>query len=437
MEPPAIANTILHDLLYFIISLFLCAIFSFLETSIAALRLFKLKEFAQVSGKYRSLFHTLENSPNRVLVSILIAYNITAVTSTLFSGYFTEGLSRLLHLSEQVGFFLGVFISTTSILLADLIPKSLATRKGDSLFTSTLWITNIVYTIFSPFVGAITKVSDKVTSLIASKPDDDDQPEWVTSEKEIEFLIEYINQKGLMEKHKTAMLKSIFELDNTTIKEVMVPDIQVISININSTQQEVVDLFSKYQFTRVPVYENNPDNIVGMVLQKDFFLLLHRKEDKPLRDIVRPIMFIPETTKLLRALKEFREGRMHIAMVINEHGGIPGLVALEDIIEQIVGEISDEYEAVAEKITPIKPHGWLVDASIELKELTDILRIEFKTPGALTLGGFLIEKFQHVPKKGEYIQYNNFYFQIHQASNKRINQILIFVEKIPDNIEIE
>lgn len=434
MEPPSVF--LARDVFFFIGSLSFCALFSFLETSVAALRLFKLKEMAQASGKYHKLFDTLEHSPNSVLISILIAYNIFAVMSTLFSSYITEAISKMLLLSDRVGFLLGVFVSTTSILLVDLVPKSFATRQGDSLFSSTLWMTNIVYRIFSPFVTIINKITEKITQLV-SRGETPEETDWVTSEKEIEFLIEYINQKGLMEKHKTAMLKSIFELGTTTIKEIMIPDTQVISISISSSQQEVLDLFSKYQYTRLPVYEGNPDNIVGMVLQKDFFLVLSRKENRELKDIVRPIIFMPESAKLLRALREFREQRLHIAMVINEFGGVSGLVTLEDIIEEIVGEISDEYEAVASKIIPLKPHGWLVDASIELKELQDLLGITFQTAGALTLGGFLIEQLEHVPKQGEQVVYKNFYFQVQQASPKRIYQTLIFAGKIPENLELE
>ena len=120
----------------------------------------------------------------------------------------------------------------------------------------------------------------------------------VASEKEIQFLINYINEKGLMERHKTAMLKSIFELGTTPIKDIMVPETSIISINVNSTQKETLDQFSTYQFTRLPVYEDNPDNIIGMLHQKDFFQLLSKNEDRPLRDIVRPIMFVPETAKV-------------------------------------------------------------------------------------------------------------------------------------------
>jgi putative hemolysin len=433
MEPPA--SSFYYDILLFLISLLGCALFSFLETSIAALRLFKLKEMSQATRRYRLLFQTLEANPNRILISILIAYNLASVTAAALGSGLTERLSRYLNLSESLGFAIGIFLTTMTILIADLIPKSIATRNGDKLFSSTLWMTNITYYLFYPFVTFLSRFTDSATQIISGAQDLENR-EWATSEKEIQFLIDYINEKGLMERHKTAMLKSIFELGTTAIREIMVPETSMIAIDINSTQRETIDLFSKYQYTRMPVYEGNPDNIIGMVLQKDFFILFAKNEDRALREIVRPIIFMPESTKVLRALKEFREQRMHIAMVINEFGGITGLVTLEDVIEEIVGEISDEYEAVTEKMVPLKNGGWLIDATIELEELSELLGIEFESEDAISLGGFLIEQFQHIPQKGEKLVYKNYVFQIQQAGIKRIFQVLVCTENTPECTEI-
>ena len=280
----------------------------------------------------------------------------------------------------------------------------------------------------------LSKITDTVTRWIGGTHIKE-VTEAVASEKEIQFLINYINEKGLMERHKTAMLKSIFELGITAVKEIMVPETSIISINVNSTQKETLDLFSKYQFTRLPVYEDEPDNIIGMLHQKDFFQLLSKNEDRPLRDIVRPIMFVPESAKVLRVLKEFKEQRMHIAMVLNEYGGITGLVTLEDVIEEIVGEISDEYESITEKIVPLKAGGYLVDASIELEQLEPELNIQFETEDALTLGGFLIEQLERVPKTGERLEYKGYHFKIQQASPKRVYQVLISVNEVPEDFE--
>ena len=157
--------------------------------------------------------------------------------------------------------------------------------------------------------------------------------------------------------------------------------------------------------------------------------MLSQKQDKPLKDIVRPIMFIPESVKVNQLLQEFRNEHMHIAIVLNEHGSVTGLITLEDVLEEIVGEISDEHELTTEKIVKLAQGGWLVDAGITLEELGEFLDITFQTEDSVTLGGFLTEQLQHLPKKGERISYKNYYFQIQRASDKRVNQVLIFEEK--------
>ena len=213
----------------------------------------------------------------------------------------------------------------------------------------------------------------------------------------------------------------------------MVPATDIVSINANATIKDTLDIFSKRHFTRLPVYNAQQDNIIGMVHLKDVFGYVSRNEDKPIKDIVRPIMFIPESVKINQLLREFRQQHMHIAIVLNEHGSITGLITLEDILEEIVGEISDEHDLTTEKIMPLKQGGWIVDASIPLENLETHLGIIFESEDAITLAGFLTEQLQHLPKKGERILYKNHYFQVQKASDKRVLEVLIFTKKTEDD----
>ncbi len=435
MEPP-LDGFFQTNLLFFILSLACCALFSFIETSITAIRLFKLKEIAQGTSKYRGLFHVFEHSPNRILIGVLIAYNLSNVLAAVFSNEVMASISKALNISERLGFAIGILVTSTTILLTDLIPKNIAAIHGERLFHSTLWITNVIYWVFQYPVSFLSMIADSVTHWIAGSSVKD-TADAIGSEKEIQFLLSYINEKGLMERHKIAMLKSIFELGTTPIKDVMVPATSIITVNVASPQKEALELFSKYQYTRLPVYEDTADNIIGMLHQKDFFLLLSKGEDRPLKEIVRPIIFFPESAKVLRAMQDFREQRMHIAMVLNEFGGITGLVTLEDVIEEIVGEISDEYEAVPDKVTLLKSGGYLIDASIELEQLGELLGIEFEAEDALTLGGFMIEQLERVPQSGDRLEYKNFHFKIQQATPKRILQVLVFAHEFQEEPDIE
>jgi CBS domain containing-hemolysin-like protein len=174
------------------------------------------------------------------------------------------------------------------------------------------------------------------------------------------------------------------------------------------------------------VYEDTHDNIIGMVHQKDLFILFSKGEKKLLREVVRPIMFVPESMKVIQLLGKFREKQIHIAIVINEHGILTGLVTLEDLIEEIVGEISDEHESTVGKIMPMGEDEWLVDATITLDDLGKFLDISFVTENSVSLAGFLAELLQHIPQKDEEVMYKGFLFQVQKATALHVQFVHIF-----------
>ncbi|MBM3886838.1 HlyC/CorC family transporter, partial [Candidatus Dependentiae bacterium] len=253
------------------------------------------------------------------------------------------------------------------------------------------------------------------------------------SEKEIEFLIDYSDEKGLMETEKTEMLQNIFSLGQTQAREIMIPKNNVVLIDVNSSLQSAMEIFSASRFSRLPVFEDKDDNIIGIIHQKDIFDLLsqHKIETVSLAPLVRPILFVPETKKVNQLLSEFLKKRMHMAGIVDEYGCLSGIVTLEDILEEIVGDIADEHEKINSLIVPLDQGGWLVDAGIELEELEDLLRIKFYVDSSVTLGGFLAERLQHLPKKGERLLYEGFYFQVQQANSRKVFQVLIFQNQEP------
>lgn len=436
MDVPLLSQLYL-PLIFFFISLFIRAVFAFIETSITALRLFKLKELAKKQGsRYKSLFQSLENNPHRVLITTVIISSFADVICAALATHIMETVFQHFHLSSGVGFSLGVAITgITIILFGEILPKNLARTKGERLFSSSIWIINAAY--YALYLPASVLIYFSDSLLHRSKKGDEKKGTngWISSEREVRFLIDYIHAQGLLEKEKTEMLRNIFDLGRIPVKDIMLPAPDVVSIDITTPIPQVLKIFSEYRYTRLPVYETKTDNIIGMVHLKDIFVMLSHKQNQPLKQIVRPILFVPESVKINQLLREFREQQMHIAIVLNEHGIFTGLITLEDVLEEIVGEISDEHEPSAEKILPLQQGGWLVDASVPLEDLAEKLDISFETEDSVTLGGFITEKLQHLPKKGERIHYKNFYFQIQKASPKRVRQVLIFEEKSPPSDE--
>lgn len=429
MQPIPEAHSFYVPLALFFVALAARATFSFLETSITALRLFKLKELAKSSGRYDTLFQSLEKNQPRVLITIVFANSLADAAAASLAAVTMEQIFINMHLSSSIGISVGVLFSEFStVIFGEIIPKNLAQGKSEKLFHSMLWVMNVIFYALYPIVTVIMGFSDFVVSRFAGK-DKEKGSEWVSSEHEIRFLINYITQQGIIESEKKDMLENVFELGYTPVKEIMIPATDIVSVNLQTSIKETLEVFKKYQYTRLPVYEGQWDNIIGMVHQKDIFLLLTKGELKELKDIVRPIIFIPESIKVNQLLREFRQQHMHIAIVLNEHGSMVGLITLEDVLEEIVGDISDEHEPTAiQKIVGLKRGGWLIDASVPLEDLEETLNISFESEDSITLGGFLTEQLQHLPKKGERIVYKGFSFQVHKASGKRVHQVLVFKE---------
>lgn len=408
------------EIFIFVIALFFAALFAFLETSFTALRLFKLKELETSVSKYKKLLKTWETNPQRILITILIANNFAHVMSSVFIAEIMQ------NLFGHYGLVFGVAIATVMILIfGEIVPKSFAKSHHQGAFRASLFVINFLYKALYPLVTILVKISNSFTKKVGSNQEDGAG----VSEKEIEFLIDYSDEKGLMEAEKSEMLQNIFDLGQTQVNKVMIPKSDIVLINSSNTLEDSLKAFSTHRYSRLPVYQGKEENILGFLYHKDVFDLIHKKESRALRELIRPVLFVPETKKCNHLLSEFLKKRMHMAIIIDEYGGVVGLVTLEDILEEIVGEIRDEHEKIRSKVVKLEQGGWLIDAGESLDVLEEVLDITFDVQDAVTLAGFLNEKLQHLPRKGERLFYEGYCFQVQQASPRRVFQVLVFKEE--------
>jgi len=409
------------EVIVFFVALFFAALFAFLETSFTALRLFKVKELEIRVSRYKNLFRSWEENPQRILITILIANNFAHVTCSVF---ITEIMQ---HMFGDYGLAVGVAIATVMILIfGEIIPKSFAKAHHERIFTLSLSVIHFLYWALHPIVTVLLKIIELFPKKIGAKLVDKSDE---VSEKEIEFLIDYSDEKGLIEAEKGEMLQNIFDLGQTPVNKIMIPKSDIISLDVSSSLEDSANLFYKHYFSRLPVYDDKEDNILGMIRYKDVTELISKNKKKSLKDILYPVLFVPEAKKCNQLLSEFLKKRMHMAIIIDEYGSVIGLVTLEDIIEEIVGEIRDEHEKVHTEITSLEKDRWLIDAKTSLENVEELLNITFPDKGMLTLSGFLSDQLQHLPKKGERIIYKDYCFQIQQASPRRVFQVLVFREK--------
>lgn len=413
--------------LLFFIALFLRGLFAFLETVITALRVFKLKEVASSVTGYQKLLDTLEHDPNRVLVSILIASSLAEVSAASIGTFVVEQFFAHFNWSAGLGFSIGIALTSACIVvLGEIIPKNIAKRCGEPWFRSLLWLINGLYYLVSPIAGILITNADRIIQRFKRTSPSEESGH--ISEKEIRFLIKYVHEKGSLATDKTTMIHNIFELGHTPVREVMTPATDAVYVDINTPMPRIIQIFAECHFSRLPVFSGSHNDIIGMVHQKDILSLIANGKEALLSQIIRPIMFTPENIKVSQLLTEFKQQHMHIAMVLNEHGIITGLITLEDVLEEIVGEITDEHENDLKdsRVVSLAQGGWMVDAATPLQELEALLAIRFQTENAITLGGFMAEQLQHMPKKGERIVYDDYYFQIQKANQRRVRQVLVF-----------
>ena len=405
----------------FLVALFCAGLCAFLETASTALRLFQLKELAASENRYKHLFSLWIENPKRILVAILIANNFAHVlTSILVS----EIMQRLFG---SAGVAIGVATATVLILIfGEIIPKSFAQTSHRRLFRSCLWLINAYVFVFRPMISALLKLADRVFGKIKGI-DSSGQVDTEISEKEIKFLIDYASEKNMVDGSKMSMLRNVFGLGHMRVKEIMVPKNEIIALDISSGLEAASTVFHDSRYSRLPVYEHEKENIIGFVHQKDIFEALHKEDaDKTLKSYVRPIMFIPETQRVNQLLNDLLLQHRHMATVLSEHGVVTGLVTLEDILEEIVGDIADEYEQKPPTVVRLDEESWSVMGSAELKHLEEVLKVTFTSPNSVTLGGFLAEHLQHVPKKGECMRYKNYCFHVQQANARKVIKVLVF-----------
>ena len=418
--------SLVFECICFFIALTFAALFAFLETAFTALRLFKLKELAVTVSKYKSLFISWEKNPQRILITILIANNFAHVLSSVI---ISNVLQRYMG---PWGLAAGVAVATTMILIfGEIIPKSFAKTHHEKLFSSFLWLINILYHLEYPFVTLLLHIANFIFSQIGGSHVLEKQD--IVSEKEIEFLIDYSDEKGIMETEKTEMLQNIFSLGQTAVREIMIPKNDIILFDANMESEKAIEMFCSSRYSRIPVFEGDDDNIIGIIHQKDVFDMLYKSKEKDLKKLVRPVLFVPETQKINQLLSEFLKKQLHMAIVIDEYGSVAGLATLEDILEEIVGEIADEHEKNTAECVKLERGGWMVSAGMSLEKLEDVLEIKIQTENSVTVAGFMAEKLERLPKKGDRVFFEGFCFQVQQASSHRVLQVLIF----PSNQDVE
>jgi len=339
---------------------------------------------------------------------------------------------QMLHfISFAVSFGILTFLH---IVLGEQAPKMLAIQKAETATMLVSFPLQIFYRIFSPLIWLLNVCANFVLRTMGINPV---RPaELVHSAEELEMMVDEGARTGVLTKTEQELISSIFEFSNTTAKEIMVPRTEVVAINMDTTRERLIQIVTEEGYSRMPVYKDSIDNIVGLIYTKDLISLLEHRDLIVLHDIIRPAYFIPDAIKISKLMKELQQQKMHMAIVIDEFGGTEGIVTMEDILEEIVGEIHDEYDEVLKDIEHSTDGSALVNARMNIKDFNEKYLAEIpEDPEYDTMNGFLLKLTGHIPEMNEEITFNNLHITVIKKSQRRIRQVR--VKKIPPHAASE
>ena len=407
----------LPQALFMLFLLCFSAFFSATETAFFSLTREEVNRFGKSNSKSEKLVHALLKTPKNLLTTILLG-NMLANIGFYCASY---GIAQKIAIDSPYGGIwvagtVCVFSLLTIIIMGEVIPKNIAVKIPDQY---SRWAAMPIYLfdkLFLPFRIILTSIINSISKIFDKGGGDE---KCVTID-ELKMLVEFSEKQGIVDREERSMIHGILDFKRAQIKEIMLPRVDMNLYDIADPVQGLIELARETKETKFPIYEETPDNILGMVHAKDIFL----NPKAQLRDILKPVQFVPEPKSIEGLLRQFRREGSQLAIVVDEHGGTAGLITLEDIIEEIVGEIQDEHEKPRETINKIDENKYLISGNLSLRDWSDTFGVEIEPMGVDTIGGLVITLLEHIPQKGDSVKYEAFVFTVEAVRKRRITSIL-------------
>ena len=408
----------------------LSAFFSASETAFSSVNLIRLRQYAEDGRPGAKKALNVAERFDEVLLAILIGNNIVNLASASLA---TIVATEVLHLGASGAPIATAVMTILIIIFGEILPKSYAKENSESL---TLAIGTIYYymiIIMKPLIKIFMVLKDFVAKLYRKK---DDEPS--VTEDELNVIIDTMEEEGVLQQDEVEMLQSVLDLSETFVKDIMTPRVDVIAVDVHDSTEHIKNVFLEEKYSRIPVYDESRDNIVGILYERDLFSAIIERgstEDIVIADIMRDPMYVSYTMRVSDLLTRLQLEKQHLAIVADEYGGTAGLVTMEDVLEEVVGEIYDEHDEEEQFFTKKSDTLYEVKADIELDELFDIMGIDLDIPeDAYSLGSWMYSKIEDIPNIGDMYQYHNLVFTIIEVEDRRIKRVKI---EVMDSSETE
>jgi len=332
-----------------------------------------------------------------------------------------------------------ILLSLFVLVFGELAPKSVGLAHSERIALFVARPIDFLARLAAPLVRFLVWSTNLISKPFGGQPR---RGMPIVTQEEIKTLVDAGEEGGIIEEEEKEMIYSIFEFGETVAREVMVPRMDVLAIDVETPLLEALDTVIHHNHSRVPIYQDRIDNIVGILYAKDLLKVLHERgragaNEVRLADIVRPAAFAPESKKVSELFEEMQKRRIHMAIVIDEYGGTAGIVTIEDILEEIVGEIQDEYDQAEElEIQPAGENEWLINARANLGDINDALHVHFPVDDADTLGGFIYTQLGKIPLPGDEVSHENVCLKVVNVAGRRIGKVRVkVINEAPANSE--
>lgn len=398
-----------------VVCIIMSAYFSATETAFSSLNRIRVKNMAEKGNKKAELVMRLSENYDSLLSTILIGNNIVNITSASVATVLFVKL-----LGEEAGPSISTIVTTIVVLIfGEVSPKSIAKESPERFAMFSAPFLRVLMIVMTPFNFLFKKWKGLLSAIIKS-----DNKNTIT-EEELLTIVEEAEQEGGIDKQESSLIRSAIEFADLRAEDILTPRIDICAVSVNMSEEEIAEVFRKTAYSRLPIYEENIDHICGIIYHKDFYNYVYHK-DREITSIIHAALFIAKNKKIDVLLRELQQKKLHIAVVLDEYGGTKGIVTLEDILEELVGEIWDEHDDIVEDMKKMSENEYVISGAANIEKVLEELDQERHyedISDAVTVSGWVMEIMGKIPEKGDSFQYRDFRGTILEMDGRRVGKI--------------
>ena len=405
------------DILQLVILLVLLsasAFFSSAETALMTSNKLKIRNLAEAGDKRATKVIDIKANTDKMLSAILIGNNIVNLSASSLS----TTLTLKLFGSSLVGVATGI-LTFLILVFGEITPKNVASKNAEDMALKYIGIISVLVMVLTPVIYIVNKVAGIIISIFNKNNGDNN----MVTEDELRAMVEVSHEDGVIENEEKKMIVNVVDFGDTVAGDIMVPRVDMVMVAVDSSYEDILTIFREERYTRIPVYEDSPDNVIGILNVKDF-LLIEDKENFSVKEHLREPLYTYEYKKTSSLMIDMRKTGANIVIVLDEYGTTVGLITLEDMLEEIVGEIRDEFDADEDEgITKLSESDYIIDGSTNLDDINERIGLELSSDEYESIGGIIMEKLGRLPVEGEIISFDNIILTVKKMDHARIEKV--------------